>query len=153
MIQSGPNPYWSLLTAWVMLRSKYWVVVVTDRAVVVMSASKMRPSFVKKDPEIIRYPLQQFPKLSGLYGKVDFGDAEYHVHRRFHKDFHAVNEHITAANPALSVDVSELSAADVIQPTNGYGNPASVPAGWFPDPHGQAAQRYWDGEQWTSHIA
>jgi len=27
----------------------------------------------------------------------------------------------------------------------------SNPAGWFPQPDGQ--QRYWDGEQWTEHVA
>jgi hypothetical protein len=29
---------------------------------------------------------------------------------------------------------------------------ASVPAGWFPDPSGQARQRYWDGQRWTDHL-
>ncbi|MDQ3935837.1 MAG: DUF2510 domain-containing protein, partial [Actinomycetota bacterium] len=27
------------------------------------------------------------------------------------------------------------------------------PADWYPDPHGQARLRYWDGQQWTVHIA
>jgi Protein of unknown function (DUF2510) len=31
--------------------------------------------------------------------------------------------------------------------------PASAPAGWYPDPSGQARQRYWDGRQWTMHCA
>ena len=26
-------------------------------------------------------------------------------------------------------------------------------AGWYPDPWGQAAQRWWDGQQWTSHVS
>lgn len=25
-------------------------------------------------------------------------------------------------------------------------------AGWYPDPSGQAAQRYWDGSEWTDHV-
>ena len=29
---------------------------------------------------------------------------------------------------------------------------ASTPAGWHPDPQGQAALRYWDGQQWTEHT-
>lgn len=31
--------------------------------------------------------------------------------------------------------------------------PAALPAGWYPDPHNVAAQRYWDGGGWTAHTA
>ena len=31
--------------------------------------------------------------------------------------------------------------------------PPSNPPGWYPDPYGQAAQRYWDGGRWTGHTA
>ena len=31
--------------------------------------------------------------------------------------------------------------------------PPSTPAGWYPDPNGAPAQRYWDGMQWTEHQA
>jgi uncharacterized RDD family membrane protein YckC len=31
--------------------------------------------------------------------------------------------------------------------------PASPPADWYPDPHGQKRLRYWDGENWTDHTA
>jgi len=37
-----------------------------------------------------------------------------------------------------------------------YGGPIAahpVPAGWYPDPYGQASKRYFDGEKWTSHTA
>ena len=30
---------------------------------------------------------------------------------------------------------------------------AGPPAGWHPDPQGQAALRYWDGQQWTEHVS
>jgi hypothetical protein len=29
----------------------------------------------------------------------------------------------------------------------------AVPADWYPDPHGQARLRYWDGAAWTDHTA
>ena len=28
----------------------------------------------------------------------------------------------------------------------------TTPAGWYPNPEG-AGQRYWDGHQWTAHVA
>jgi hypothetical protein len=30
---------------------------------------------------------------------------------------------------------------------------ASMPADWYPDPHGEARLRYWDGSRWTEHTA
>jgi uncharacterized RDD family membrane protein YckC len=41
-------------------------------------------------------------------------------------------------------------------PTNAP--PTPVPAGatradWYPDPHGQARLRYWDGQRWTEHTS
>ncbi|MFF8731395.1 phospholipid scramblase-related protein [Streptomyces sp. NPDC015171] len=29
---------------------------------------------------------------------------------------------------------------------------SNTPAGWYPDPHGAAQTRYWDGAQWTEHT-
>ena len=29
----------------------------------------------------------------------------------------------------------------------------ATPAGWFQDPYSRFAQRYWDGERWTEHVA
>jgi hypothetical protein len=31
--------------------------------------------------------------------------------------------------------------------------PASIPAGWHPDPWGQAPLRWWDGQAWTAHLS
>jgi len=30
--------------------------------------------------------------------------------------------------------------------------PSNAPAGWYPDPYGNAAQRYFDGRAWTAHV-
>lgn len=40
-------------------------------------------------------------------------------------------------------------------PTNpaAAGDPASQPAGWFPDPHGRYEHRYWDGTAWTTRVS
>jgi hypothetical protein len=29
---------------------------------------------------------------------------------------------------------------------------AATPAGWYPDPAGGSALRWWDGQQWTGHL-
>ncbi len=33
------------------------------------------------------------------------------------------------------------------------GPPQTAPAAWYADPNGQSRLRYWDGAQWTEHVA
>jgi Protein of unknown function (DUF2510) len=33
-----------------------------------------------------------------------------------------------------------------------YLQPVGTPPGWYPDPSGAQAQRYWDGRQWTASV-
>jgi hypothetical protein len=55
--------------------------------------------------------------------------------------------HAPAAPAAPAVPVAPAAA---VAPTPPAGGP---PPGWHPDPSGQAAQRYWDGHQWTEHVS
>lgn len=59
----------------------------------------------------------------------------------------------TAASP-------QPASQPVLQPTAASANPEpagsttpQVPAGWYADPAGRYELRYWDGGQWTEHVA
>ncbi|HET9547647.1 MAG TPA: CPBP family glutamic-type intramembrane protease [Desertimonas sp.] len=41
----------------------------------------------------------------------------------------------------------------ISQPVGTFGPPSSAPAGWYPDPHGSAYARYYDGYRWTPYVA
>ena len=53
------------------------------------------------------------------------------------------------------VPVAAAAPAVVPEPAQQQAMPAAggPPAGWHPDPTGQFEQRYWDGGQWTEHVA
>lgn len=54
------------------------------------------------------------------------------------------------AQQPVAQPVVEQPAQPVAQPAE---QPAAgVAAGWYPDPHGQAPLRYWDGTTWTEHT-
>ena len=68
-------------------------------------------------------------------GKTNLNGQTFHVHKRFHKD-------IAEADAALASRAAQATAPS--------GQPA---AGWYPDPRGEASNRYWDGQTWTDHTA
>ncbi len=55
----------------------------------------------------------------------------------------------SVAAPALAAPAIATAAttAPAITP------PALAPAAWYPDPAGRHTHRYWDGTQWTAHVA
>lgn len=51
---------------------------------------------------------------------------------------------------SLSMACRSRTVPFVIQPqTVVVPSQAAVPAGWYPDPQGDAGERYWDGTGWT----
>jgi hypothetical protein len=58
--------------------------------------------------------------------------------------------------PAATVDApkpaASASQAQAI-PAGAQTAPPGAPPGWHPDPWATAALRYWDGSQWTGHVA
>jgi uncharacterized protein YxjI len=47
----------------------------------------------------------------------------------------------------------EPEPVQAVQPEPVQPASSGPPAGWHPDPTGQFEQRYWDGGQWTEHVA
>ncbi len=168
--QTGPSPYWIFLTYLTMLWNKYVIVAVTDRAIVTFRATAFKPTFVKQPAEVHRLDRRRaLGPLKGLWGKVDLDGQKFWIHRRFHSDVAQADAELQyfggaaaaassgspgAVQPvAGSADASSATAVPPI-PSAATAAPtaAMAPAGWYPDPKGVAAQRYWDGATWTDHT-
>ena len=52
--------------------------------------------------------------------------------------------------PPFTLDPS-IAAPALTAPT--LTAPTRAPAAWYPDPAGRHTHRYWDGAQWTAHVA
>jgi len=82
--QTGPNPAFALITYLIVFFSKYWIVVVTDRAILVFEAGKMAPTRPKTLRR--RYPRAlQLGPVSGLWGDTMAFGQQMWVHRRYQK--------------------------------------------------------------------
>lgn len=88
MAQAGPSPLLipGIGPMLVMAFSKYRVVVVTDRAVVLLRASKLVPSKIKHFDERLPRSTRVSPNRGMLWGKVEIGGQRHYVHRRFYQD-------------------------------------------------------------------
>jgi hypothetical protein len=92
LVQTGPNPNLLFLTYLISFFSTYKVVVVTDRAVVVLSASMWRPTFPKAVAERLPRQTQIGPTSGALWSKTGLpGEKTTWVHRRFYKDVQAAD--------------------------------------------------------------
>jgi hypothetical protein len=95
--QSGPSPYWSLLSAWItIIGAKYAMIVVTDRSVVVLRTGRLRSTFPNR--VLARAQLNGMQgEPGGLWGEIYVDGTRYWVHRRFHKDVTAAYQFIQTA--------------------------------------------------------
>jgi hypothetical protein len=97
LAQTGPSPMFALVSYWIVLATgQRVVVVVTDRAVLVLKAGKMSPSLPKA--VLARLPrATSLGPVHGLWGKVELDGQRYWVPKRFHKDIEAADADL--ANP------------------------------------------------------
>jgi hypothetical protein len=89
--QSGMNPNWRFLSAWLVLFNKYWVVAATDRAVLVFAASRWRGGKPKALATRLARQTQIGPTSGALFSPIDVGGVKMYVHRRFYKDVQAAD--------------------------------------------------------------
>jgi hypothetical protein len=95
--QSGPSPWFSLLTYLILFAVKYRIVAVTDRAIVVLNSRKLK---ITPTAVISRLPRQtRIGPVSGLWATTHFTGEKMYVHKRFHKDVEAADA-VLGAGPA-----------------------------------------------------
>jgi hypothetical protein len=58
---------------------------------------------------------------------------------------------VVLAGPATAVSELEQLARSSPAPSD-YVPPITIPAGWYPDPSGQASFRWWDGRAWADYT-
>ncbi len=83
-----------VMQSWVSRR----IIAVTDRAVVVIQASKFAATSPRR--VVARLPRQTtIGPVGGVWAKVRLGNEVLWVHRRFHKDVAAADAHATGSSP------------------------------------------------------
>ena len=111
--QSGMNPNLIFVSWLFLLFNKYYTVVATDRAVVVLSASAMRPTFPKA--VVMRLPRQTSigPTSGALWSAVNLPGMPkpVYVHRRFYKDVAAADAGSGWAGGAAAAGAGDAGGA------------------------------------------
>ena len=102
--QGGINPWWVLLTGWILFIwfSKFMIIAVTDRRILLFKASLVATG---KPKELVgTFPREtRFGPTSGIFGKIELGGKRYYVHKRFRQDLEAADAAAdTAAAPATA---------------------------------------------------
>jgi hypothetical protein len=83
--QTGPSPYWALLTFIIFFAVKRRIIVVTDQAIVVVKAGSWTGTSAKE--VLARLPRStRFGPLSGLWARAELNGEKQWIHKRFHGD-------------------------------------------------------------------
>ncbi|MBI2169793.1 MAG: hypothetical protein HYU28_09900 [Actinobacteria bacterium] len=100
LAQTGPSPYFLFLTYLIFFWTKFYVVAVTDRSVIVLRASFWMPAKPKSLHQRLPRQSRLGAPLKGLWGKADVGGERMFVHKRFHNDVAAADAELSAAEVA-----------------------------------------------------
>ena len=96
MGQTGPSPWFAALSYWIVLfAGKYFIFVVTDRAIIVLRASKL----VTSKPKALEARLPRATQLGpvkGIWAETHALGQRVWVNKRFHKDVQAADAELAA---------------------------------------------------------
>lgn len=91
--QSGMNPNLMFVSTLLVVLNRYYVVAATDRAIVVMSSSRMRPTFPTSIAMRLPRQTNLGPTSGAVWSVVNLPGAPkpVYTHRRFYKDVAAAD--------------------------------------------------------------
>ncbi|QXC63093.1 hypothetical protein KSP35_10090 [Aquihabitans sp. G128] len=100
MGQTGPSPWFAALSSLIVLiAGKYFIFVVTDRAILVLNAGKLVPTKPKGIEARLPRATQLGP-VKGIWGETHALGQRVWVNKRFHKDLQAADAELGYASPA-----------------------------------------------------
>ena len=59
----------------------------------------------------------------------------------------------SSLDSSAALGSSAVASVPATVATSSSGGSASVPAAWYADPSGRYELRYWNGKEWTEHVA
>jgi hypothetical protein len=97
--QTGPSPYFGLLSYLILFAVRRRIIVATDRSVLVLKAGSFAGTTAKEVLQRLPRTTQIGP-VSGLWAKVHLGGEKMYIHKRFHQDVARADQ--VAANAAAA---------------------------------------------------
>lgn len=99
-IAQRANPGWFILSYWVIVAKGYYAIAWTDRGIVVCRTSGLSMANIKGFHQRIAH--QRLGDDTGkVFRKIQLGDEDAWVHRRFWKDLDAANAELGPAAPPM----------------------------------------------------
>lgn len=90
--------------------------------------------------------------LASGWQPIEDGDTEFTVDIRTYHEEAVDDGRPIAVQPGSILDTAVTGQRLLVEVDDVSGPPAVPAAGWYPDPVGHAALRWWDGDDWTDHV-